>query len=156
MFSEFSITIIWCNSTLLKNHMLYVSTIQRWIKYALMKPEFRLFKVLKFSSTNVCSLLISIVEFSVLLSRNYYSYLRLIWENYTDFLILFLDDLEQKCHASRQHIKWEYMKVLMTMYFSFLPMELWIWLIAFNYLLALLQMMEICFSKYNLLSISIP
>ena len=75
---------------------------------------------------------------------------------YWIFSVLFSDDLEQKCHASGHYMKTEYTNKLIIISFSVLPMYLWIWLIAFNCLLAFLQMVETCFSKFSLLSISIP
>ena len=42
-----------------------------------------------------------------------YIHLWLMWETHTEFVLsYFWDNLEQKCHASRQCMKWEYTKML--------------------------------------------
>ena len=69
--------------------------------------------------------LISIVKLSSFLLRlvetynHCYNHLSLIWENSTEFFVLFWDDLEEKCDASGQRMMWEYTKVLIIISFSF-------------------------------------
>ena len=58
-------------------------------------------------------------EYRSVETYHYYDHSWLIWG--TEFFVLFWDDLKQKCHASRQYMKWEYAKMLLIISFSCLP-----------------------------------
>ena len=71
------------------------------------------------------------------------------------FSTLFCEFLEVKCQIKQRYLKSECTKVFIVTSFSLRPLNVWSLQIAFSGIWIFFQILEMCFSKFSLLSISI-